>query len=91
MSAFGDFWDSNIVPIGPQDKIIAGMSPSAREELRTRLRGSPPQIPASGPGRCRAADTLGQMAAPGTFEPFHRCPLHGRSRGWCGYRSAAAL
>src|SRR5262249_20157197 len=39
MSACGDFWDSNIVPIAPQGKIIAAMSASAREELRTRLRG----------------------------------------------------
>lgn len=35
---FGDFWDSNVVPIGPQGKIIATMSLSAREELRARLR-----------------------------------------------------
>src|SRR5262249_58475516 len=39
MSACGDFWDSNILPIAPQGKIIAAMSASAREELRTRLRG----------------------------------------------------
>ena len=32
------FGSSNVVPIGPQGKIIAGLSPSAREELRTRLR-----------------------------------------------------
>jgi SAM-dependent methyltransferase len=37
-SDFDDFWDSNVVPIGPQGKIIAGMSVSAREEFRTRLR-----------------------------------------------------
>jgi SAM-dependent methyltransferase len=36
-SDFSDFWDSNTVPIGPQGKIIAGMSASAREELRKRL------------------------------------------------------
>lgn len=36
---FDDFWVSNTVPIGPQGKIIAGMSTSAREELRIRLRG----------------------------------------------------
>jgi SAM-dependent methyltransferase len=35
---FDDFWDSNVVPIGPQGKIIAGMSASARQELRARLR-----------------------------------------------------
>jgi ubiquinone/menaquinone biosynthesis C-methylase UbiE len=37
-SDFDDFWNSNVVPIGPQGKIIAGLSTSAREELRTRLR-----------------------------------------------------
>ena len=37
-SDFDDFWDSNVVPIGPQGTLIAGMSASAREELRTRLR-----------------------------------------------------
>ena len=37
-SDFDDFWESNVVPIGPQGKIIAGLSPSARKELRTRLR-----------------------------------------------------
>jgi SAM-dependent methyltransferase len=35
---FDDFWDSNTVPVGPQGKVIAGMSPAAREQLRTRLR-----------------------------------------------------
>jgi len=37
-SDFDDYWDSNVVPIGPQGKIIAGMPPGAREELRLRLR-----------------------------------------------------
>jgi SAM-dependent methyltransferase len=37
-ASFDDFWDSNTVPIGPQGKVIAGMSPVAREQLRTRLR-----------------------------------------------------
>jgi ubiquinone/menaquinone biosynthesis C-methylase UbiE len=37
-SDFNDFWASNTVPIGPQGKIIAKMSTSAREELRSRLR-----------------------------------------------------
>jgi SAM-dependent methyltransferase len=45
---FDDFWDSNTVPIGPQGKIIAGMSTSAREELRTRLRD---HLPVSSTGR----------------------------------------
>jgi len=35
---FDDFWDSNSVPIGPQGKVIAGMSPDTREQLRIRLR-----------------------------------------------------
>jgi hypothetical protein len=36
-ASFDDFWDSNTVAIGPQGKIIAGMSERAKEELRTRL------------------------------------------------------
>ena len=35
---FDDFWDPNTVPVGPQGKVIAGMSPDAREQLRMRLR-----------------------------------------------------
>src|SRR5262249_10931451 len=35
---FDDFWDSNAVPVGPQGKVIAGMSPNQREQLRARLR-----------------------------------------------------
>jgi ubiquinone/menaquinone biosynthesis C-methylase UbiE len=35
---FDDFWDSNSVPVGPQGKVIADMSPIAREQLRLRLR-----------------------------------------------------
>lgn len=45
---FDDFWDSNTVPVGPQGKVIASMSPSGREELRTRLRG---QLPAASDGQ----------------------------------------
>jgi ubiquinone/menaquinone biosynthesis C-methylase UbiE len=41
-SNFDDFWDSNVVPIGPQGKIIAGMTASAKEELRARLRDQLP-------------------------------------------------
>jgi SAM-dependent methyltransferase len=37
-SSFDDFWDSNTVPIGPQGKLIDGMSKSAREQLRSLLR-----------------------------------------------------
>ena len=47
-SDFDDFWDSNTVPIGPQGKIIAGMSASARKELRKRLRD---YLPVSSDGR----------------------------------------
>jgi SAM-dependent methyltransferase len=47
-SDFDDFWDSNIVPIRPQGKIIAGMSASAREELRARLHDF---LPVSSDGR----------------------------------------
>jgi SAM-dependent methyltransferase len=45
---FDDYWDSNVVPIGPQGKIIAGMPASTREELRTRLCKS---LPVSQDGR----------------------------------------
>lgn len=37
-ASFDDFWNSNTVPVGPQGKVIAGMSASAKAELRTRLR-----------------------------------------------------
>jgi len=47
-SSFDDFWNSNSVPVGPQGKLIAGMSPGAREQLRTRLRD---QLPAASDGR----------------------------------------
>jgi len=45
---FDDFWDSNTVPVGPQGKVIASMSPNGREELRTRLRE---QLPAASDGQ----------------------------------------
>jgi ubiquinone/menaquinone biosynthesis C-methylase UbiE len=44
---FDEFWDSEAVPVGPQGKVIAGMSPAAREQLRTRLRE---QLPAASDG-----------------------------------------
>jgi ubiquinone/menaquinone biosynthesis C-methylase UbiE len=47
-SDFDDFWRSNAVPIGPQGKVIATMSATAREELRTRLRD---YLPVSSDGR----------------------------------------
>jgi SAM-dependent methyltransferase len=37
-SDFDDFWDSNVVPIGPQGKVFAGLSAPQREELRAHLR-----------------------------------------------------
>jgi hypothetical protein len=42
---FDDFWVSNAVPIGPQGKIIAGMTARAREELRVHLRDQLPVAP----------------------------------------------
>jgi len=47
-SGFDDFWDSNTVPIGPQGKLIATMSASAKEELRARLRD---RLPVAADGR----------------------------------------
>lgn len=47
-ASLDDFWDSNVVPIGPQGKIIADMSPSAKAELRDRLRA---QLPIGKDGR----------------------------------------
>jgi ubiquinone/menaquinone biosynthesis C-methylase UbiE len=47
-SDFEDFWDSNAVPIGPQGKLIASMSASAKEEFRSRLRE---HLPMSSNGR----------------------------------------
>jgi ubiquinone/menaquinone biosynthesis C-methylase UbiE len=37
-SSFDDFWDSNTVPVGPSGKALAELTPSAREQLKTRLR-----------------------------------------------------
>ena len=45
---FDDFWDSNTVPVGPQGKVIAGMSPGELEQLRMRLRE---HLPATSDGR----------------------------------------
>jgi ubiquinone/menaquinone biosynthesis C-methylase UbiE len=47
-SDFDDFWDSNTVLIGPQGKLIAGMSASEREQLRTDLRN---RLPTASDGR----------------------------------------
>jgi SAM-dependent methyltransferase len=37
-SSFDDFWDSNTVPVGPSGKALSELTPSAREQLKTRLR-----------------------------------------------------
>jgi len=47
-SSFDDFWDSNTVPVGPQGKVIADMSPDKREQLRVRLRED---LPATSDGQ----------------------------------------
>jgi SAM-dependent methyltransferase len=45
---FDDFWNSNAVPVGPQGKAIQNMAPSAREQLRARVRE---QLRAAADGR----------------------------------------
>jgi len=47
-SDFDDFWESTTVPVGPQGKVIAAMSSSAREQLRARVRE---QLPIAADGR----------------------------------------
>ena len=47
-SDFNDFWISNAAPIGPQGKLIDGMSAAAKEELRTRLHR---RLPIASDGR----------------------------------------
>ena len=47
-SDFDDFWDFNTVLIGPQGKLIAGMSTSESEQLRMGLRD---RLPAASDGR----------------------------------------
>jgi SAM-dependent methyltransferase len=37
-SSFDDFWDSNTVAVGPSGKALSELSPSSREQLKTRLR-----------------------------------------------------
>jgi ubiquinone/menaquinone biosynthesis C-methylase UbiE len=37
-TSFDDFWDSNTVPVGPSGKALSELSPSMREQLKTRLR-----------------------------------------------------
>jgi SAM-dependent methyltransferase len=45
---FDDFWNSNAVPVGPQGKLIARMSPGEREQVRSRLRE---RLPVAADGR----------------------------------------
>ena len=47
-SGFDEFWASTTVPVGPQGKVIAALSPSAREQLRATLRE---QLPIAADGR----------------------------------------
>jgi SAM-dependent methyltransferase len=47
-SSFDDFWDSNIVPVGPQGQALAKMSPAALDQLRKRL---PEHLPIAADGR----------------------------------------
>ena len=47
-SDFDEFWGSNAVPVGPQGKLISGMSPSTREQLRAHLRN---HLPVTSDGR----------------------------------------
>jgi ubiquinone/menaquinone biosynthesis C-methylase UbiE len=37
-SGLDDFWNSNIVPVGPTGKTLSELSPAARQQLRERLR-----------------------------------------------------
>lgn len=37
-SSFDDFWDSNTVPVGPSGQALSELTPSARDQLRRRLR-----------------------------------------------------
>src|SRR6201987_5722258 len=37
-SSFAACWDSNPVPVGPSGKALSELTPSAREQLKTRLR-----------------------------------------------------
>jgi ubiquinone/menaquinone biosynthesis C-methylase UbiE len=51
-SGFDDFWDSVSVPVGPQGKAIAAMTPEMRGEVRERLRE---RMPAAADGRIEYA------------------------------------
>ncbi len=41
-SSFDDFWESTTLPVGPSGKALAALSPTAREQLKARLRESLP-------------------------------------------------
>jgi ubiquinone/menaquinone biosynthesis C-methylase UbiE len=41
-SNFDDFWESNTLPVGPSGKALAELSPSAREQLKVRVRENLP-------------------------------------------------
>jgi SAM-dependent methyltransferase len=41
-SSFDDFWESTTLPVGPSGKALAALSPTAREQLKARLRKSLP-------------------------------------------------
>ena len=43
-SEFEDYWESNVVPVGPQGKLIAGMSAASKKELRARLQSHLPTL-----------------------------------------------
>jgi ubiquinone/menaquinone biosynthesis C-methylase UbiE len=47
-SSFDDFCESNLVPIGPSGQLISAMSPSEKEQLKSRLRE---QLPIGADGR----------------------------------------
>jgi SAM-dependent methyltransferase len=40
---FDDFCDSNLVPVGPVGKVLAGMSPAMKDQLKAQLRKDLPQ------------------------------------------------
>jgi ubiquinone/menaquinone biosynthesis C-methylase UbiE len=47
-TSFDDYWDSNVVPVGPRGPLIRSMSAETRERLKARLRE---QLPIGADGR----------------------------------------
>jgi SAM-dependent methyltransferase len=47
-TSFDDFWDSNMVPVGPRGQLIRSMSAETKERLKARLRE---QLPIGADGR----------------------------------------